>query len=101
VPRRIARRRWETLLGVQREIALERRRRLVGQRLRALVEGVCEESEHLLQARHQGMAPEVDGRLLINDGFAPPGTFATVEVTDAFADDLVGRVVAVEGVPGH
>jgi ribosomal protein S12 methylthiotransferase len=63
----------------------------------ALVEGVCEESEHLLQARHHGMAPEVDGRLLINDGVAAPATFATVEITDAFADDLVGRIVDDEG----
>jgi ribosomal protein S12 methylthiotransferase len=93
VPRRVARRRWEKLLATQREIALERRQRLVGRRMTALVEGVCEESEHLLQARHHGMAPEVDGRLLINDGVATPGTFATVEITDAFADDLVGRIV--------
>jgi ribosomal protein S12 methylthiotransferase len=97
VPRRVARRRWEKLLATQREIALERRQRLVGRRMIALVEGVCEESEHLLQARHHGMAPEVDGRLLINDGVAAPGTFATVEITDAFADDLVGRIVGGEG----
>jgi ribosomal protein S12 methylthiotransferase len=95
VPKRVARRRWERLLATQRSIALERRQRLVGQRMTALVEGVCEESEHLLQARHHGMAPEVDGRLLINDGFAPAGTLATVEITDAFADDLVGRIVPV------
>ncbi len=97
VPRRVARRRWEKLLATQREIALERRQRLVGRRMTALVEGVCEESEHLLQARHHGMAPEVDGRLLINDGVATPGTFATVEITDAFADDLVGRIVDGDG----
>ncbi|HEV8239410.1 MAG TPA: 30S ribosomal protein S12 methylthiotransferase RimO [Thermoanaerobaculia bacterium] len=93
VPRRVARRRWEKLLATQREIALERRQRLVGRRMTALVEGVCEESEHLLQARHHGMAPEVDGRLLINDGVAAPTSFAMVEITDAFADDLVGRIV--------
>jgi ribosomal protein S12 methylthiotransferase len=96
VPKRVARRRWERLLSSQREIALARRQRLVGRRLTALVEGVCEESEHLLQARHHGMAPEVDGRLLINDGVAPAGSFATVEITDAFADDLVGRIVEAE-----
>ena len=96
MPRRVARRRWEKLLATQRAIALERRQRLVGQRLQVLVEGVCEESEHLLQGRHHGMAPEVDGRLLINDGFAAAGSFATVEITDAFADDLVGRIVGCE-----
>ncbi len=36
------------------------------------------------------MAPEIDGRLLINDGFAPAGTLVEVEITDAYADDLVG-----------
>ena len=66
---------------------------LVGRRLQVLVEGVCEESEHLLQGRHHGMAPEIDGRLLINDGFAPAGTLVEVEITDAYADDLVGHIV--------
>jgi len=98
VPKRVARRRYERLLALQRDIALERRQRLVGKRLEVLVEGVCEETEHLLQGRHQGMAPEIDGRLLINDGTADPATFATVEITDAFADDLVGHIVTPDGV---
>jgi ribosomal protein S12 methylthiotransferase len=65
-----------------------------------LVEGPCTESEHLLEARHAGMAPGVDGRVLINDGIAPAGTMVEVEVTEAFADDLVGRIVGPIGVPG-
>ncbi|HRC86023.1 MAG TPA: 30S ribosomal protein S12 methylthiotransferase RimO, partial [Thermoanaerobaculia bacterium] len=48
---------------------------------------------HLLEGRHAGMAPGIDGRLLINDGTAPAGTFVEVEITDAFPDDLVGRIV--------
>ncbi|MGH9362871.1 MAG: TRAM domain-containing protein, partial [Thermoanaerobaculia bacterium] len=67
---------------------------LVGRRLRVLVEGVCEESEHLLQGRHAGQAPEIDGRVLIVDGTARAGSFAEVEITEAHADDLVGRIVA-------
>jgi hypothetical protein len=46
------------------------------------------------------MAPEIDGRVLVNDGVAPAGTFAEVEITDAFADDLVGRIVGPVGMPG-
>jgi hypothetical protein len=46
------------------------------------------------------MAPGIDGRVLINDGFAPVGTIAEVEVTDAFPSDLVGRIVGPAGVPG-
>jgi len=100
VPRATARRRYERLLAEQEPIARERRRRLVGRRMRALVEGVHEETEHLLVARHHGQAPEIDGRILINDGAARPGTLAEVEITDAYADDLVGRVVGPAGAPG-
>lgn len=93
VPQGVARRRFEELLEVQRPISLARRQHLVGRRLKVLVEGVCEETEHLLQGRHHGMAPGIDGRILINDGAGETGEFSTVEITDAFADDLVGRIV--------
>jgi ribosomal protein S12 methylthiotransferase len=100
VPRSKAARRYRRLLEVQRPIALERRRALVGRTMRVLVEGACDESEHLLQGRHHGMAPDIDGRLLINDGLAPPASLAEVEITEAHADDLVGRIVGPAGRPG-
>jgi ribosomal protein S12 methylthiotransferase len=93
VPRSTARRRLRQILETQKPIALALRKRLVGQRMKVLVEGVCEESEHLLQGRHYGMAPQIDGRLLINDGSAPTGTLVEVEITEAYADDLVGCIV--------
>jgi len=96
----VARRRHKRLLATQAPIALARRRALIGRRLQVLVEGVCAETEHLLEGRHAGMAPEIDGRLLINDGSAPTGTLAKVEITDAFATDLVGRIVGPVGAPG-
>ena len=99
VPRGVARRRHAKLLSTQEPIALAQRRRLIGSTLRALVEGPCDESEHLLQGRHHGMAPEIDGRLLINDGIAPAGMLVDVEITDAFAHDLVGRIVGPAGDP--
>jgi ribosomal protein S12 methylthiotransferase len=88
----VARERRDLLLERQRPIALRRRRELVGRRVPALVEGVCDESEHLLSGRHQGMAPEIDGRLLIADGWAYPGTLVEVEIVDAHADDVVGHI---------
>src|SRR6202035_1733651 len=100
VTRSVAGRRLRRLLAPQRPIALASRRRLVGRRLQVLVEGGCAESEHLLQGRHHGMAPDVDGRILINDGAAAAGTFAEGEITEAYADDLVGRIVGPEGAPG-
>ena len=100
VPKGTARRRHQRLLDEQEPIARERRQRLVGRRLEVLVEGVHEETEHLLVARHHGMAPEIDGRILINDGMAPAGSFAEVEISAAYADDLVGHVVGPAGAPG-
>jgi hypothetical protein len=38
--------------------------------------------------------------VLINDGLAPAGTLARVEITQGFADDLVGRIVGPAGAPG-
>ncbi|MEM7350531.1 MAG: 30S ribosomal protein S12 methylthiotransferase RimO [Acidobacteriota bacterium] len=100
VPRSKARRRHDELLAVQEPIALARRQALIGQTVQVLVEGVCEESEHLLQGRHHGMAPDIDGRLLINDGMAPPGTLVEVEISEAYADDLIGHIVGPVGKPG-
>lgn len=100
VPAAIARRRHRRLLAAQKPIALARRKALVGRRLDVLVEGAAAETDHLLEGRHYGMAPEIDGRLLINDGSAPAGTFVEVEITDAFASDLVGRIVGPLDAPG-
>jgi len=100
VTRSLARSRYEELLERQRPISLESRRRMVGRRLQVLVEGPCGESEHLLEGRHYGMAPEIDGRLLINDGVAPTGEMVEVEITEAYPDDLVGRIVGPHSVPG-
>ena len=99
VPRGVAQRRHEQLLERQRPISLASRQRLVGTTVEALVEGVCEETEHLLQGRHRGMGPEMDGRLLLNEGLAPAGSLVQVEITEAYPDDLVGRIVGPAGDP--
>jgi len=93
VEARTKRRRQERLLEVQQAISLEKNRRRVGQVLTVLLDGVCEETEHLLEGRLATQAPDVDGKVLINDGFARPGTFAKVRITEAHPYDLVGGIV--------
>ena len=100
VPRTLIRSRSGEILERQRPISLESRERMVGKRVEVLIEGPCEETEHLLEGRHYGMAPEIDGRLLINDGLAPVGEMVEVEITEAFPDDLVGRIVGPPCVAG-
>ena len=90
---RTKRRRQERLLEVQQGVSLRKNRRLVGRTVTVLVEGACEETEHLLEGRMATQAPEVDGRVLINDGFAAPGAFAEVEISEAHPYDLVGGIV--------
>ncbi|HUK65672.1 MAG TPA: 30S ribosomal protein S12 methylthiotransferase RimO [Anaeromyxobacteraceae bacterium] len=105
VPREVKRDRFERLMEVQRRIAAEQQRALLGRRIEVLVEGASEESEHLLVGRHAQQAREIDGLTYLNEIALPggekasvyPGEMVTVEVTDASDYDLVGRVVAREG----
>ena len=96
--RKTAERRRAKLMELQQQIALSRNEARVGQTFDAIITGVCEETEHLLEGRLAGQAPEIDGRLLINDGIEllPKNlpAFARVEITDAHPYDVVGCVVA-------
>ena len=67
----------------------------MGRRLPAIVTGPLAEMELLLEGRLQRQAPEIDGRLLINDGTAPAGSLVEVEITEAHPYDVVGTIVSV------
>lgn len=96
--RATAERRRAKLMELQQKIALSRNETRVGRTFDAIVTGVCDETEHLLEGRIAGQAPEIDGRLLINDGIEllpkELPAFARVEISDAHPYDLVGAVVA-------
>lgn len=92
VPEGVKRRRYRELMEVQRGIALERNRRLIGSLQRALVEGVSEETPYLLQARTEGQAPDVDGVTYIAKGDVREGEMTSILIVDAGPYDLVGEV---------
>jgi ribosomal protein S12 methylthiotransferase len=94
VPEELKRERHDRIMALQREISAEQQRAMIGRRVEVLVEGRAEETEHLLAGRHAQQAPEIDGLTYLNEGVAYPGEIVTVEVTDAHAYDVVGRVVA-------
>jgi ribosomal protein S12 methylthiotransferase len=93
VPQALIERRWREVMALQKRINREQNKGLIGKRLTVLVEGPSPETEHLLVGRHEGQAPEIDGQVYINDGFAYPGEFVTVEVTEAHDYDVVGKIV--------
>ncbi len=92
VPEEVKEERRARLMEAQQEISWRRNQALVGRRLPALVEGALEEMELLTAARLARHAPQIDGRLLINDGTAMAGALVEVEVTEAHPYDVVGRV---------
>lgn len=93
VPQEVKQQRRETILEMQQGISLERNRGLVGRRFEAIVEGALEEMPLLVKGRLQRHAPEIDGRVLINDGTAKTGQLVEVEITEAHPYDVVGTVL--------
>jgi ribosomal protein S12 methylthiotransferase len=95
--RRTAERRRDKLMELQQKVSQARNDLKVGRTFDALITGVCDETEHLLEGRLIGQAPEIDGRLLINDGIdllpRDLPAFARVEITDAHPYDVVGGVI--------
>ena len=95
--RKTAERRRAKLMELQQKISLTRNAAKIGQTIEAIITGTCEETEHLLEGRLVGQAPEIDGRLLINDGIdllpRELPTLARVAISDAHPYDLVGAIV--------
>lgn len=96
VPEKSKRARRDRLMRQQAEISLRKNRELVGCRVKVLIDGRSRESDLLLEGRMESQAPEIDGAVLINDTSVPvgQGEFHTVEITEAYEYDLVGRVVS-------
>jgi len=90
--------RRDALMEVQQKISHAKNRAKRGRSFDVLLEGPSTETELLLEGRLASQAPEIDGRVLINevpDGWVPRvGELVRVKVTEAHPYDLVGRVVA-------
>jgi ribosomal protein S12 methylthiotransferase len=97
VPREIAESRLGKLMGIQEQASLERKKEMLGSIENVLVEGFCSETDLLLTGRTAGMAPDVDGRILINKGEAKKGAIVPVLMTEAHPYDLVGEIVSGPG----
>ena len=108
VDRSVMEERRNEILAVQEGIASAKGRARIGSAVEVLIEGVSEETECLLEGRHEGLAPEIDGVVYINDvvdhlthssrarqdeSVPVPGEMVKVEVTDAALYDLVGHII--------
>jgi ribosomal protein S12 methylthiotransferase len=85
------------LMGVQRQISRKKKRMLVGQEFDLLLEGMSEETDLLMEGRTSMHAPEIDGKVFVND-FPPEttpqtGEFYRCQITEAHDYDLVARIL--------
>jgi ribosomal protein S12 methylthiotransferase len=97
VPQDIIEERFDQLFETQQEIVRELNSEFLGKVIPVLIEGEHEETELLIQGRHQGQAPDIDGKVIINDlaGLEVKiGDLVNVEITEVLDYDLVGRIVS-------
>ena len=95
-PREIERRR-KHLMSIQRQISKKKKKALVGRAFDLVLEGESEESELLLEGRTAMHAPEIDGKVFVND-FAEdlnpePGQFYRCQITEAHDYDLIAKIL--------
>ncbi len=94
-------RRKNALMALQKTISRKKLHRRVGQRLQVMLEGPSKDTDLIWEARLEGMAPEIDGKVYVTEfegvneaaDLPAPGTLATIEITETKDYDLIGRVV--------
>ncbi|MCC6747667.1 MAG: 30S ribosomal protein S12 methylthiotransferase RimO [Deltaproteobacteria bacterium] len=96
VPEKVARARAKEVMALQRKISRRRLKRLRDEVLEVMVDGPSEESEFLLQGRHGGQSPEIDGVVILTDGTAQPGEVVRARVIKCSDYDLVASIEQAE-----
>ena len=97
VPNRTIQARRRKLMKLQQTISTKAKAEWVGRELEVLVEGESEETELLWEGRTSLHAPEIDGKVFLND-FGPherlvPGTFYRAAITESHDYDVVARIL--------
>jgi len=98
VQKRTIEARRRKLMKLQQGVSKEAKQQWIGREMVILAEGESDETPLLWEARTQFHAPEIDGKVYIND-FGPldaleAGRFYRAEITEAHDYDVVARVVA-------
>ena len=90
-------RRRKHLMQIQRGISRKAKKAMVGKEFDVLLQGPSEESDLLYEGRTEMHAPEIDGKVFINDfpedREPKTGEFYRCQITEAHDYDLVARVI--------
>jgi ribosomal protein S12 methylthiotransferase len=97
LPAREIERRRKSLMSIQKTISRASKKKLIGREFDLLLEGASTESELLLEGRTAMHAPEIDGKVFVNDypeGEEPKeGEFYRCRITETHDYDLVAEIV--------
>ena len=89
--------RRKSLMSIQKKISRAKKKSLIGREFDLLLEGTSTESDLLLEGRTAMHAPEIDGKVFVNDypeGNEPKdGEFYRSRITAAHDYDLVAEIV--------
>jgi ribosomal protein S12 methylthiotransferase len=89
--------RRKSLMSIQKKISRAKKKSLIGGEFDLLLEGTSTESDLLLEGRTSMHAPEIDGKVFVNDypdGDEPKkGEFYRCRITAAHDYDLVAEIV--------
>jgi len=98
LPKRTIETRKRKLMKLQQKISKRAKQQWIGRELVVLAEGESEETPMLWEGRTEFHAPEIDGKVYINDfgelEKLEAGKFYRAEITEAHDYDVVARVVA-------
>jgi ribosomal protein S12 methylthiotransferase len=97
LPSKEIERRRKRLMQIQKSISQKHKKAWVGKQVDLVLEGTSEETDLLLEGRAAMHAPEIDGKVLVNDfpeGTEPEfGKFYRCEITEAHEYDVVAKVI--------
>lgn len=85
--------RSNTIMEIQVDISREKQEAMVGKELAVIIDRVSDNLDFNFEARTQGDAPEVDGRVFIVDGDANLGDIRMVKIVDCDDYDLFARFI--------
>jgi ribosomal protein S12 methylthiotransferase len=98
VPKRTIEARRKRLMKLQQKISRNAKQEWIGRELVVLAEGESDETPLLWEGRTQFHAPEIDGKVYINDfgdrEQLEQGRFYKAQITEAHDYDLVARIVS-------
>jgi ribosomal protein S12 methylthiotransferase len=97
LPAREIESRRRSVMAIQKKVSRDRKKALVGREFDLLLMGPSEESDLLLEGRTVMHAPEIDGKVFVNDfpaGLDPrEGQFYRCQIAEAHDYDLVARLL--------